>query len=461
MCRALIFRRNKRVDRDERSSGRSRARVWTRKSRELWALVLPVLLIGPMWAQLALPAFDSNIASPNLKNRQYLFGDWGGKRTSLAERGVTFDFFYITDLQGNPSGGLRQTFAGWERVRGTVDINFDRLMLWQGLRFHATGLWQGGANLGGKIGTIANPSDLVSQHTSRLDSWWLEQDLFNNKFRIRAGQLAGLDFYGNQDYGGSWLMEPLGYAFGNLFGATFESFNPAATPGFEVRFAPTRNFYIKAAAMAGNRNQYQQDRTGFHFQIRDTPDFLFEVGNLVASDDSSVLPPRRSTAGKSYPGVYKFGAAYNPGKFKEALGAKRDGNYLIYGMASQALYRPDAGSNRGLDATFGFDWSPGDVTRQNVQITTGARFNAPFSSRKKDRVACGFVFSRISDPYRQLGELLGGAPLGSEKAFEVNYSLQVTPYFLLQPAFQYYLDIGANPAVGNAPVLGLRTKITF
>jgi len=115
------------------------------------------------------PAPNLDASFFDTRPRQYLFADWGGKRTALEERGVKFDFFYITDLQANPSGGLRQTQAGWERLRGTIDINFDRLMQWQGLSFHATGLWQSGANLGAKIGTLANPSDLVSAHTTRLD----------------------------------------------------------------------------------------------------------------------------------------------------------------------------------------------------------------------------------------------------------------------------------------------------
>jgi carbohydrate-selective porin OprB len=57
--------------------------------------------------------------------------------------------------------------------------------------------------------------------------------------------------------------------------------------------------------------------------------------------------------------------------------------------------------------------------------------------------------------------LLGGAPLGSEKAVELNYSLQVTPYWLVQPVFQYYVDVGGNAALPNAPVLGFRTKVNF
>ena len=71
---------------------------------------------------------------------------------------------------------------------------------------------------------------------------------------------------------------------------------------------------------------------------------------------------------------------------------------------------------------------------------------------------CGFVYSKISDPFRDFGELLGGSPLGSEKAFGVNYSLQVTPYFPLQPTVQYYVHVGGNPTLSNAPVLGSGLK---
>ena len=88
--------------------------------------------------------------------------------------------------------------------------------------------------MGTYLGSIANPSSLVSADTTRLDSWWFQEALANNKVFIRVGQFAGLDFYGNQLYGGSYILEPLGYAFGNLFTADYESFNPAATPAAEL-----------------------------------------------------------------------------------------------------------------------------------------------------------------------------------------------------------------------------------
>jgi carbohydrate-selective porin OprB len=64
----------------------------------------------------------------------------------------------------------------------------------------------------------------------------------------------------------------------------------------------------------------------------------------------------------------------------------------------------------------------------------------------------------ITSPSRGL---LGGAPLGSEKALELNYSLQVTAYVVLEPTFQYYVSVGGNPLLPNPAIFGLRTKIAL
>ena len=420
------------------------------------AALLFLCLATNTCAQSAGVASDGDSGSYS-QPRQYLFGDWGGERTSLASKGVTFDFFYVADLQANPVGGLRQNEAGWGRIRGTMDVDFGRLTDWNGLTFHATGLWQFGSNLGANIGVIANPSGLVSAHTTRLDSWWLQQAFFNNHIFVKAGQLAGLDFYGNQTYGASYLIEPLDYAFGNLFTNTFESFNPAGTPGVQLRVQATHNFYVTAAAISGNRNPYQQDTTGFNFAIKDSPDFLFEAGYTHGYDS----PAANGQPQKAYPGTFKFGAAYNGGEFANPKGVRSSGNYLIYGDINQALYRAEAGSNRGLDATIGFDWSPDDVDRQNSQITAGLRYNGLIPNRPQDTVAFAVVYSKISNPFRIAEASIGLPLLGSEKAIELNYALHVTPYVLFQPVFQYYVDVGANSRIPNAAIFGFRTQVNF
>ena len=198
------------------------------------ACLLSLVLALTLLFTLSAVAQSSTTSNDNqgFMKQKYLLGDWGGERTKLANEGVTFDFHYIADFLANPVGG--NTSAGaWNRVRGTVDIDFGKLAGANGLTMHVTGLWQGGVNLGGQyLGSVANPSGLVSAHTTRLDSYWLQQQLFNGKLTLRGGQFAGQDFYGVQYYGRDYLMEPLDYAFGNLFSA-YESFDPASGPAVE------------------------------------------------------------------------------------------------------------------------------------------------------------------------------------------------------------------------------------
>jgi porin len=391
--------------------------------------------------------------------RNYLFGDWDGARTRLAQEGVTFDFYYVSDFLGNATGGKSQSFTDWGRIRGTVDIDIGKLTETNAPTFHVTGLWQNGANLGAEyIGSIANPSSLVSAPTSRLDSWWFQQALFGRHLFLKGGQFAGQDFYGVQEYGWSYLMEPLGYALGNLFGTDYESFDPASTPAAEVMVVPSKHLYVKSAILAGNRTPYSDDTTGFGFVVKNSPVVVSEIGYLTNSPNLNASSPTH----KLYPGKYKFGSSYNIGTFQDPVThVKSNGNYLLYFMANQAVFRQKVGSNRGLDLDFAVDWSPDNINRVNEEITGGFRYNGPIPHREKDTVAFGVVYSKVSDHFNQSYLLQSLPSLGAEKAFEVNYMVQAKPWLVLQPAVQYYGDPGANSHRSNALVAGFRLKVTF
>jgi len=397
-------------------------------------------------------------------NRKYLLGDWGGTRTKLEENGVVFDFHYVNDLLYNVKGGSENKAAGWNRVRGTMDLDLGRM--WHplnGFTVHVTGLWQGGVNLGGGIspttgqpyfGSIANPSGLVSAHTTRLDSFWLQYSMFNGKLVVRAGQFAGQDFYGVSEVGQYYRIEPLDYAFGNLF-TTYESYDPASGPAAEIKIAPIKHFYYRTAVMSGNHNPYGDDPNGFHFTAKNKGSWLNEVGLTVGDSPAD-------SSKKQYPGKYKVGSSFNPDYFLNPVTqAYNHKNYLVYFMANQAVYRFDPGSDRGLDFHFAMDFAPQDYNRIDRQITGGVIFHGPIQRRPKDAVACGIVWSHVSDNYNTFYSNTGLPVLGSEKAIEVSYRTQATPWLVFQPVAQIYHDLGANPANGTGVILGFSTKVTF
>jgi porin len=230
----------------------------------------------------------------------HLFGEWGGERTRLQERGVRFDFQCISDSLWNIKSDQKERLASWNRFRGTVGIDFGALAGRQGLYFHATALWQGGGNLGTYLGLLTGPSGMASANTCRLDSWWIEKRWRNQRISARAGQFAGQDFYAAQHYAASFIFEPIGYAFGNLF-TTLESFDPPSTPAMEVRVVPKHNFYVKSMVLAGVRSPFSQNPTGLVPQFNGTPVSVSEIGFTPGKRRRPCEPSTPSTAATDTP----------------------------------------------------------------------------------------------------------------------------------------------------------------
>ncbi len=417
----------------------------------LWAFAVPV------YSQTAqeepLPGPDSHETGQGPHG--HLFGDWGGERTRLQKRGVNFDFQYVSDSLWNLKSEQKERFASWNRFRGTVDIDFGTLIGQQGLYFHATALWQGGGNLGTYLGLLTSPSGMSSANTCRLDSWWIEKRWLDERITARVGQFAGQDFYGAQHYAASFIFEPMGYALGNLF-TTYEVFDPPSTPALEIRVIPIHNLYVKSMVLAGVPSPFSQNPTGLVPQFNGTPVSVSEIGFTPGKKASSVRAFDNVESRKGYSGLYQFGASYNPGKFTSPTSTTpRSGNYLLYWMASQALWRVDPKEAKGLDGTIAYDWSPPSINRNNTLFTAGLRFNEPLPVKFHNTMSLGYVRNSLSPQFLPPGMLAWK----TEQGVEFNALLDVLPMLLLQPVVQYYANVGAGAQ--RAVVFGFRTKVEF
>jgi porin len=368
---------------------------------------------------------------------------------------VNFDFQYVSDSLWNLKSVQKERFASWNRFRGTVDIDLGELTGHQGWYFHATALWQGGGNLGTYLGLLTSPSGMSSENTCRLDSWWIEKRWLDERVIARIGQFAGQDFYGAQHFAASFIFEPMGYALGNLF-TTRESFDPPSTPAMEIRVMPVRNFYVKSMVAAAVGVPFAQNPTGLVPQFNGIPLSTSEIGFTPGRNASSMRAFDNVEGRRGYSGLYQFGASYNPGRFTSPTSATpRSGNYLLYWMASQALWRVDPHEGKGLDATFAYDWSPRDVNRNNTLLTSGLRFNEPLPLPFHNTMSLGYVRNNLSPQY-----LPPGSPAWkTEQGVEFNALLDVLPMLLLQPVVQYYANVGGGTQ--HAVVFGFRTKLEF
>ncbi len=265
--------------------------------------------------------------------------------------------------------------AAFTRGRGSVDINFATLTRTPGLRLHITAVWQGGGNLGNYLGQFAGPSGLASQNSFRLDSWWVDKALRPNRVYVRFGQFAAADFYGNQLFGPSFIFEPLQYALDNL-NETYETSDPPSTSAAELRFIPAEHFYIKSMVYAADRLPYAHNRKGLVPDFRGAASSASEIGWAPGRRAYRLLPQDSVEDRTGFAGLYKFGVVVTPGAFRSSsTSAQVSGNYLLYGMLNQAVYRTSRESSRGLDLTSGVDWSPSDRNRTNQLTDVGLRLN--------------------------------------------------------------------------------------
>jgi len=97
------------------------------------------------------------------------------------------------------------------------------------------------------------------------------------------------------------------------------------------------------------------------------------------------------------------------------------GNYLIYGMASQALYRTRPDTDRGIDLTIGADWTPPDKSRNNQDLTVGLRLNEPMPVPFHHTIGIAYGRSVINRSFPGSSALMSVQPAGH--AFEANILL--------------------------------------
>ena len=180
------------------------------------------------------------------------------------------------------------------------------------------------------------------------------------------------------------------------------------------------------------------------------------------------------------PGKYKIGAYFDTSSAMDRLhdvngnnagltGLSRatvDGRWGAWLQGEQMIYREPGTANRGL-TIFG-TLAMGDP-RTALYTFTGAvgMVQKGIADRDSDYigVAVGRVHTNDNSVFFQ--ESLNVVKPGSVKVvtdetiYEIDYGVQVTPWFLLRPDLQYIQRPGGTGAIPNAFVLGLTATVDF
>jgi porin len=438
----------------------------------------------------------------SLWEQDYLTGDWGEFRATLSENhGVTPYLTYIGEVLGNVSGGIRQGAVYEGLVDFGIEIDLERATggSWQGGTFFANAFQIHGASLTDSYtGDLLVVSSIDALDTIRLFELWFQQNFWEDRISLRAGQLAADAEFAISDYSGLFLNNTFGMPEGIVANAPTPVYAVAAL-GARLAVKPTENSYLMAGFYDGNPDPADAsgnplNNHGVYWNLGNEGMFaIFEGGYLINQDgpgqaqsdghDPKAMQPKAMVELPSgLPGTYKIGGWFHTGDFPSnefdadgvflgsafSSGAPRieNGNWGIYAIADQMLWREQPGSNaQGLGAFFRITYSPEEVAFYQIYSDFGITYCGLIPGRDEDTIGIGFAYGGISDPIGSV-QAATGAPVQDYTAvLEVTYQFVIAPWWTLQPDFQYvFQPDGASTSSGglqDAVVLGLRTEIAF
>jgi porin len=420
----------------------------------------------------------NGIPDPSLATSLPHDGDPSGARKRLAERGVVFGLEYTNDILSNLRGGLRTGTIDQGKVQGILTVDFGKLLGWDALtafanffQIHNTGRIR--RDYVGGINTIAA---IEAVPATRLSEIWFEQKFADGKASVRVGQLAA---------DAEFFVAPVSTGFlqsdwPTIFAVNMPNGGPAyplSTPGIRLKVEPLPGVSMLMAVLNGDPagpgipgDEQRRNPHGLNFRVGDPP---LVIGEAQFQRNTGADATGLATTVKV--GGWRHFGSFDDMRFayqgllladptSAGLAAKHRGNFGVYALFDQQLYRPIGSTGQtGISVYSRMSMSPSDRNLVNAYIDGGIVFAGFIPTRPNDWFGASVIHARFSNSVRAFDQdiiALTGVPFpvrDHETNLELTYVAQVIPGLTVQPDLQFIWH-PAGDARRNATVAGVRTQ---
>ena len=391
-------------------------------------------------ALLALTPF-ANAAADDGENpaEAWLLGDWSGQRTALAERGIDLELVATVDVLGNASGGISRGVEAPFNFDLALEVDTEKAFGWAGGRLRLYFLGNTGGDTNNHVGALQVASNIEAPDTVKLYEAYYEQAFLGD----RASLLLGLHDLNSEFY----VTDLSGVFLNSSFGVGQEvaqigpSIFPTSALAARLRLAPTDNTYVMGAVYDGvpgdPNNPY-----GTHV------DFARGDGVLVIGEAGYLASEGRHA---------KLGfGGWHQTEFDNMITGVRGDNHGYYAIGEVDVWRDEDGRGVGVFGQLGF--AQGDRNQTDIYAGGGLNWTGPFASRPGDVAGLAFAYARNGDDFLRANP---GLFTRGETVLELTYAVQVTPWLLVQPDLQYFVDPGTDRTLRDAVLLGTRVQVIF
>ena len=380
--------------------------------------------------------------------------------------GVQLQVNYTEETLGNVAGGFRRGAIYEGLLQSSLQVNLHDLMGWSGGTFFADAYYAYGAGLTqGETHDLNAVSNIDAYDSPRLFEVWLQQELWDQNFSLRAGLLSIDSEFFVVDSGAVFLNSSFGaapYLALNVDAPIF----PVSAPGVRLAWDSKGPWLIRTGIYSGDiGSQSGDNRHGTRFAFS-SKEGAIAIGEVVY----------KLFQNGRLPGTAKVGGYYDTGEFDSLAGAGSSrGLGDVYAILDQALYRKpktpaakggkepaaeETGGDQGLNGFLRFGYSgPEKHALVDYNIQAGLTYKGLLPGRDDDVCGIGFTDTQIS---AGAGEF-DGAPVTThrEAILEATYQAVLSEHLAVQPDFQLVFNPGAVTKASTAVVVGLRWALTF
>ena len=390
---------------------------------------------------------------------QYLFGDWNGKRTELAQQGIKFETNILTDTAYLAEGGRNEgadPLTSAQLWVGT-QLDMEKLAGWDGVTVRAVATARQGQStsvrdLQGNTPHMANVQGTFGRgnQDSRLSELSIEKTFKDQGLSIKAGRLGlGMDFNVMAcDFASTaFCAAQMGKWQGNIWMNT-----PVSQWGARVKQQLNPEVAVQVGVYEFNPDNGNGKAEGQGWSL-DT-----DHADGVTIPAEVVWTPKSFVNG--LPGSYRIGGMYNTADDianQKDIATGEGKNRTFAGWLAIEQQLTSTGSGRqGLQSFANFTWHDRDTNKVDNSQQIGVKYIGLVDSQPNDILGLAVNRVHVNDRMDQ-----AKFDASAEYNIELNYSYNATKWLMLRPNLQYVINPGSSNNVDDALVLGLTTRIIF
>ncbi|EXC26282.1 carbohydrate porin [Acinetobacter pittii] len=433
---------------------------------------LSVLTLAVLGSQFALAN------EPWSQDRQWLLGDWNGKRQQLEQQGYKFTASIMSQSATNLDGGYNDsnTFENAAQLSLGANLDLEKIAGWKDTTVNLVVTKRDGNALtlerikDPRSSQLGNAQEIYGRGKIwRLSQAWVKKGFVDNTVQVKFGRMGmSEDFNSSQCEFQNLLLcgGQLGKSIGSIW---YNSPVGVWAANVKYQFAPEWTLGVGVYEVNPDNIKTESNSDGFNLDMNNVKGATIPV---------ELAWKPKLAAFNGLPGEYKVGALYSTAEANDikTAGKVHDGKQSFWLNAQQQLTNNGQDPKRGLYISF--NGVVNDKATTFVQSTQQLAlwYKGPFDSRPNDSIGFGIanyvVNDRAKDKQIATNESRGYYSYDSiasdyipiqddELNVELNYTYQWSPAVMLRPNIQYIHQPAGVKEVDDAWVAGLSVKVNF